>query len=145
MPESLMGCAQDTLAQHAAMRVDQREGGIVTDAADVAEMVGEPFEFCEQSTQPYRAVRHDKFEGSLSRPRKRIGIRDGAVARYASGELASQLNISSDHEPLDALMGISQPLFQPHHGLPARGKSEMARFDDAGMHGPDRNLMQAVA
>src|SRR5712692_4323859 len=127
------------------MRVDQREGGIVADSADIAEMVGDPLEFCEQGTQPYCAIGYDKFEGRFSRPRKRIGIGNGAVARYASGELDSPLEVSSVHEPLDALVGISQPLFQPDHGLPARGKPEMPRFDDAGMHGPDRNLMQALA
>src|ERR1700676_2811621 len=74
-----------------------------------------------------------------------MSISNSAVARYASGELDSPLEIGSGHEPLDALVGISQPLFQPDHGLAACGKAEMSGFDYARMHGPDRNLMQAVA
>jgi hypothetical protein len=41
--------AQDMLAQDAAMGVHQRESGIVADRADVAEMVGEPFELGHQA------------------------------------------------------------------------------------------------
>ena len=36
--------AQHLLAQHAAVRVHEREGGVVADRADVAEVVGEPLE-----------------------------------------------------------------------------------------------------
>ena len=50
-----------------------------------------------------------------------------------------------DHEPLDALVGISQPLLQPDHGLAAGGKPEMPGLDNSGMHGTDRDLVQAVA
>src|SRR6266446_2058345 len=87
----------------------------------------------------------EPLERRLSGPRKCIGIGNRAVARYPTSELHGPIEIGAGHEPLDALVGISQPLFQPDHGLPARGKSEMPWFDDAGMHWTDRNLMQAVA
>ena len=145
MAECGIGCAQDALAQHAAMRVHQREGGVVADRADVAEMVGKPLEFREQRPQPDRAIGHDKLQRRLGGLRKRIGIGDRAVARYASGELDGPLETGSGHQPLDALVGVSQPLFQPDHGLPAGGKPEMPGLDDSGMHGTDRDLVQAVA
>ena len=58
---------------------------------------------------------------------------------------AARSRSGADHQPFDALVGISQPLFQPDHGLAARGKAEMPGLDDAGMHRTDRNLVQAVA
>ena len=145
MAESGVGCAQDALAQYAAMRVHQGERGVVADRADVAEMVGEPLEFRQQRAQPDCAVRHDKLQRRLGGLRKRIGIGDGAVARYASGELDGALETGAGHQPFDTLVGISQPLFQPDHGFPAGGKPEMSGLDDARMHRTDRNLMQAVA
>ncbi len=46
---------------------------------------------------------------------------------------------------VDALMDIAEPFLQPHDGLAAGVKAEMAGFDDSGMHRPDGNLMQARA
>ena len=127
------------------MGLHQAEGRVVADRADVAEMIGKPLEFRKQRPQPDRAVRHRKLQRRFGGLRKRIGIGDGAVARYASGELSAALDAGAAHQPLDALVGISQPLFQPDHGLPAGGKAEMSGLDDARMHGTDRNLMQAIA
>ena len=78
--EGAMGCAQDAFPQYAAMRVHQGKGGIVADGADVAEMVGQPLEFRDESPQPNCAIRHVKLQGRLDGLRKRIGIGDGAVA-----------------------------------------------------------------
>ena len=127
------------------MSVHQREGGVVADGADVAEMVGKPLELREHRAQPDRAIRHAKFQGRFGRPRKRISIGDGAVAGHASGELDGPLEIGSDHQPLDTLVGVSEPLFQPDHGLAACRKPEMPGLDDSGVHGTDRDLMQAIA
>ena len=40
-------------------------------------------------------------------------------------------------------MHIAQPLLEPHHRLAAGMEAEVARLDDSGMDGPDRDLMQA--
>ena len=58
---------------------------------------------------------------------------------------AARVDGRARHQPLDALVGVAQPLFQPHHGLAAGGEAEMSRLDDSGMHGTDRDLVQAVA
>ena len=55
------------------------------------------------------------------------------------------LEVGAPHQPFDTLVGISQPLFQPDHGLPAGGKAEMSGLDDSRMHGTDRDLVQAIA
>ena len=52
MSESEIGGAQHALAQNAAMGMHEREGGIVADGADIAEMIGEPFELGHQRSQP---------------------------------------------------------------------------------------------
>src|SRR5260221_7681509 len=101
------------------MRVHQCEGGIVADRADVAEMIGKPLELRQQSAQPNRAIRYDKLQRRFGRSRKCKSIGDGAVARRAPGELDSALKIGSDHESLNTLVGISEPLFQSDYGLPA--------------------------
>ena len=49
------------------------------------------------------------------------------------------------HQRLDALVHIAEPLLEPHHVLAVGGEAEMAGLDDAGMHRPDRDLMQAFA
>ena len=80
MTECAVGGAQHALTQDAAVRVHQRERGIVADGADVAEMVGEPLEFRQERTQPDGAIRHHKFQCRLCGLRKCVGIGDGAVA-----------------------------------------------------------------
>ena len=42
-------------------------------------------------------------------------------------------------------MHIAKALFEPRHGFATCGKTEMAGFDDPGVDGADRNLMQALA
>src|SRR5882762_8302936 len=106
MAERGIGSAQDTLSQHAAMRMNQCEGSVVTDRPDVAEMVGKPLEFRKQRAQPDRAVRHDKLRRRLGSLRKRISIGDGAVTRYASGELNGAIETGAGHEPLNTLVSI---------------------------------------
>ena len=76
-PVAEAGCgrAQDMLAQHRAMGVHEREGGVVADRADVAEMIGEAFEFGHQRAQPHRARRHLDTQGGLD------GAREGVARR----------------------------------------------------------------
>ena len=51
MAEAGVRGAQHALAQDAAMRMHEREGGVVADGADVAEMIGEPLELGHQRAQ----------------------------------------------------------------------------------------------
>ena len=67
-PKAACGGAQGPLAQHAAMGVHQRKGGVVANGADVAEMIGEALELRHQAAQPMRARRAPR---SRARPRPR--------------------------------------------------------------------------
>jgi len=40
---------------------------------------------------------------------------------------------------------VAQALFQAHHGFAIDGETEMPGFDDAGMHRPNRDFVQALA
>ena len=48
------------------------------------------------------------------------------------------------HQALYALVHVSETLLQPDNRFAACRKSKMPWLDDAGMHGPDRDLMQAL-
>ena len=143
--EGVVRRAQHVFAQDAAMRVHERERRVVADRADVAEMIGQPFEFGHQRAQILRARRRLDAERRLDRMREGDAVGDGAVAGGARGELCRLRDGRARHQRLDALVHVAEPLFEPHHGLAAGGEAEMSGLDDAGMHRADRNLMQALA
>ena len=86
-PKARVGRAQHALAQHAAMGVHQREGGVVADRADVAEMVGEALELGHSARSQTARGGTSISERRLDRARKGEGIGDGAIAGRAAGEL----------------------------------------------------------
>ena len=94
MAEAGVGRAQHALAQDAAFGVHQREGGVVADGADVAEMIGEALELGHQRAQPDGARRHARSERRLDRLREGERIGDGAVARGAAGKLRAACRAS---------------------------------------------------
>ena len=82
---------------------------------------------------------------ATSTARECRGIGDRAVAGGAAGEPRGLLEVGAGHERLDPLVHIAQALLEPHHRLAVGGEQEMAGLDDAGMHRPDRDLVQALA
>ena len=143
--EAGVGDAQDVLAQDAAVGVDEREGGVVADGADVAEVVGEALQLAHQRAQVDRPGRHLEAERCLDGAGEGDGVGDGAVARYAAGELGGLVQRGAGEQAVDAFVHVAEPLFQPHHGLAVAGEAEMAGLDDAGVHGTDRDLVQRRA
>ena len=145
MAEGSIARAQHPLAQHAAMGMHEREGGVVADGADIAEMIGETLQFGHQRPQPDRARRNLDAERGFDRAGKGKRIGDGAVAGRPAGKLAARSMVGAGHQALDALVDVAETLLQPDNGFAACRESKMARLDDAGMHRPDRDLMQALA
>ncbi len=127
------------------MGMHEREGGVIADRADVAEMVGQTLQLRHQPAQPLRTRRCLDIERRFGGAGEGDAVGHGAVARRAAGEHGALGKIGARHQAVDALMHIAQPLFQPHHGLAVRGEAEMAGLDDARMHGTDGNLMQSFA
>ena len=108
-------------------------------------MIGDALELGHQRAQPDGALGHLDLKRGLDGLREGHPVGHSAVARDAAGELGAFVEIGAGHQPVDALMHIAEPLFEPHHRLAIGGEAEMARLDDAGMHGPDRDLMQILA
>ena len=127
------------------MGVHQREGGVVADRADVAEVIGEALELGHQRAQPDRARRRLDAERRLDGAGEGERIGDRAVAGDAAGEPRRPVDVGAGHQTLDALVDVAEPLLEPHHGLAVGGEAEMAGLDDAGMDRPDRDLVQALA
>ncbi len=127
------------------MRVKQSERGVVADRTNVAEMIGETFELRHQSAQIECAARHFDFERRFDGGRKSPGIGDRAVARDATGKTRRAIKRRIHHQPVDALMHIAEPLFEPDDDLAIRGETKMTGFDNARMHRPHRDLMQRFA
>ena len=76
---------------------------------------------------------------------KAIGIGDRRIARDAAGEPGGAVEVGALHQAVDALVDVAEPLFEPHDRLAIGGEAEMPGLDDAGMHRPDRDLVQALA
>jgi hypothetical protein len=145
MAEALVRGAQHALAQQSALRVHDREGGVIAYRADVAEVIRQALELGHQSAQPRRARRHIDIERIFHRARKGERKGDCAIARYARGKQGRAFEWCARKERLGALMHIAKPLFEAHHRLAVRREAKMSRLDDPGVNGPYRNLMQALA
>src|SRR5262245_9307806 len=145
MAEAGLRRSQGAFAQHAAFDVEEREGRVVADGADIAEMIGHAFEFGHDRAQEYCARRNLDLKRRFDRMREGERVSDGAVARSAARERRTPLDARPRHQPFDALMHIAEPLFEPRHGLAIGGETEMPGLDDAGMDRAYGNLMEMFA
>ena len=80
MAEGQRGEEQHALAQCPAMGQHQREGGVVADGADVADVIGQPLQLRHQRPKPEGAWRHFDLQRGLHRAGEGIGIGDGRIA-----------------------------------------------------------------
>ena len=90
MPEAGIGRAQHVLAQDGAVRVHERERGVVADGADIAAMVRQPLQLGHQRAQIARPWRDFDVQGRLDRMREGEPIGDGAVARPRAASFAAR-------------------------------------------------------
>ena len=126
-----------------ALRMHHRERGIVADGTDVAEVIGQPFEFRHQGAQPHGAFRNLALVRRLDRPGKGERVGDGAVAGNTPRQHRGPIDRQSRHQPFDALVHVTESRFEPHDGFAVRREPEVTRLDDARMHRAHRDLMQA--
>ena len=142
--EALIVLPQHLFAQRRTMREHDREGRVVADGADIAEMIGEPFEFRHQRAQPYGARRRRPAERRLDSAGKGASIGHGRIAGAAAGEARRLFEIGTLDQAFDALMDIAKPFLEPHDGLAVGAEAEMARLDDAGMDRADGDLVNVL-
>ena len=95
-PKALAG-SQNPLTQSGHVRLHQREGGVAADGADVAEMIGEAFQFGHYGPQGLRAFRDRGASGGLCCTCKSQRVADSAVARDPSGEACGVCQSAPDH------------------------------------------------
>ena len=76
MAEQLAADPQDLLAQQSAMGVQQREGGVVGDEADVVDVVGDSLELGQQRAKP------DRSRWGLAAGRSLDGAGEGELIGY---------------------------------------------------------------
>src|SRR5262249_4014365 len=136
-----MGRAESMLAQDAALGESKREGRVVANGADVAEMVGKTLELSHERAEPDGAIRNLDLERRLDGLRKGEPVGDGTVPRCPPRELRPLVEAGSGHERVGALVHVAEPLLEPHHRLAIGREAKMPRLDDAGMDRPDRDLM----
>ena len=145
LSERLLGCAQQVLLQARELREPEGEPGIVAKRAEIAEVIGDAFEFQRQRTQPGRARWHrdprHAFECLAIGP----GIGHARVTGHSCREAVSVEDRQFGEASLDALVHVAQALLEPQDLLAHHGEAEVTRFDDAGMHRADGNFMDAIA
>ncbi len=145
MPEGGFSRAQGPLAQHAAMGVHQRKGGVVANGADVAEMIGEALELRHQAAKPVGAGRRLGPERGLDRAREGDAVGDRRIAAHSRSQDSGALDACAARQAVDPFVDIAETLLEPHHGFAACVEAEVARLDDACVDRTDRNLVQSCA
>ena len=135
--------AQRHLAQYSALGVQHREGRVVADRSDIAQVVCDPLELGHDAAQPHGARWRPEIERTLHRLHERPRAGDRAVAREPRRDARGWLEILTGHEPFDALVGVAETLFEAHYRLAARREAKVAGLDDSGMDRTDRDLVQA--
>src|SRR5271166_2091572 len=145
MAEGGLSRAQGPLAQHAAMGVHQRKGGVVADGADVAEMIGEALELRHQAAKPVCARGRLDPERGLDGAREGDAVGDRRVAAHSRSQDGGVLNARAARQAVDALVDIAETLLETHHGFAAGVEAEVARLDDPCVDRTDRNLVQPCA
>ena len=81
----------------------------------------------------------------LDRAREGECVGHRAVAGDAPGEHRGALDRRARHQPFDALVHVAESRLEPHDRLAVRREAEVSGLDDAGVHGTDRDLVQAFA
>src|SRR5262249_3553557 len=137
--------AKQLLPQPEAMRVTERESGVVHDHADVADVVVEPLELEEDHAQretPPWYLRSGQPSQGLA-----IGQRmsHGLVPRHALGERRRPLECQGLEQLLGPLVHEAQSRLEIDDRFALDGETKVAGFDDPGVDRTDGDLEEAVA
>ncbi len=145
MAEQPMVQSQPVFLQAQKLREAEGEGGIVAQSAEVAQMIGHALAFQHQRAQQQGPRRYLDPARRLDRVGVGPGVGAGRVAGNAAHQTRTLRHIGTDEQLFDALVLVTQALLQAQHALADDGKPEVARLDDAGMNGADRNFVRALA
>ena len=145
MTEGQLGGPQPVFAQARELRQRERQGRVVAERAEVAEVIGDPLTLQHQRAQPAGTYRNDAACRRLERHAVCPRIRNRAVTRHPSGKAMPLERGQFGETPLHALVHVAEALLQAQHLLADHREAEVARLDDPGMYRTDRDLVNAVA
>jgi hypothetical protein len=136
---------QDIAAQPAAMGRRRQKPDIAGQRAEIADVVGDAFEL--QRDRPQRQGPPRAF--NIGEPLQHLAIgdcmADRRVAGDGLGEMDGVLMGPAAQRLLDAAVLVAERDFEMQHALAVAAEAEMPRLDDAGMHRPDRDLVDLLA
>src|SRR5215204_1835129 len=108
-------------------------------------MIGDALQFGHQSPQPVRSCGNLDAQRGFGRSCKCQRICNRAVAGCPGGELRCPVERCSDEQGLNALVDVTETLFESNNSFAASRETKMARFNRARMNRSNRNLMQILA
>src|SRR5690606_34294515 len=136
--------ADKALLKPGQLILTEGKAHVIADGADIPKMVGDAFTLRHDSPQPQGAGRHFEgrcaFEGLTRGP----GMGYGGITGNPAGKASQGLWIPTDRKLFNALMHIAQALLQVQYHFADSLKPEVARFNDAGVHGSHGNLDDAA-
>src|SRR6266446_8086967 len=74
-----------------------------------------------------------------------MSARNHTARRGTSMPCAASIARGAFHQPLDSLVHVAEPGFEPYDRLAVRSEPEVPGLDDACVHGTHGNLVQAFA
>ncbi len=137
--------AQQPLAQAKALRMGKGETGVVADGAEVGHVVVEALHLQQHQAQGTGARRNLTAGQRLQRLAVGQRVADGGVAGDALGQLDALGGQPALEQLLRALVREVEANLEVNHRLAHHAEAEVPRLDDARVHRPHRNLVDALA
>ena len=133
------------LAQRRKLGQPERKSGIVGDAAEVAEVVGDAFALEQQRAQPGRPLRNHATEGAFAGHAVGPGEGDRGVARDAGRQRMSARQPDLLEPFLDTAVRVAEALLEAQHLFAHHRETEVPGLDGTGVDRADGDLVHAIA
>ncbi|WP_235096239.1 hypothetical protein [Streptomyces sp. A1-5] len=137
--------AQELFADALGLGVEDGVADVVAQCAEVGGVVVEAFEFQEEGAGALGGLGDVGTGGFFDGEAVGEGVADGGVATDAFGKGEAVLDGAAFEEFLDAFVDEPEAGFEAEDGLADDGEAEVAGFDESGVDGADRDLVDAVA
>ena len=136
---------EQPLTDAEAMRMRHGVARVIGNHAEVADVVVQALHLEEHHAKIPGAIRDDSAGRALQRLTERQGMSDGRIPGNPLGQLDAVRRRPALEQLFGALVREIQARLHIDDGLAHDAEAEMARLDDARMHGADRNLVDAFA
>src|SRR5581483_6310598 len=124
-------------------------GGKISDISgkrtQIADVIGDTFEFQGDAAKHERACRHRRAAERLESLAIGGAVSDRGIAGGGLDEMERAFARTAHEHPFDSTMLVAESDFEMKHLLAVALKAEVAGLDDAGMNGPDRDLVDFLA